>query len=131
MIATIPYIEHKFQEYNMLMFDGKLPELPIKLSRAKTSLGQLAFKRKRTWYGKVVLYDFRLRISTQFDLPEKELEDVIIHEMIHYYIFVSKQKDKSAHGPLFRQIMKEINARYGRSVSISRKHKDLTATTDI
>ncbi|MCM1079609.1 MAG: SprT-like domain-containing protein [Bacteroidales bacterium] len=130
MIATVPYIQQKFQEYNTLMFNGKLPELTIRLSKARTLLGQLAFKRKRTWYGRVVHYDFRLRISVRFDLPEDELDDVIIHEMIHYYIIVNKLKDKSAHGPLFRKMMKAINTQYGRNMSISRKKNELkTAET--
>lgn len=129
MIATIPYIESKFNEYNRLMFNNNLPELPIKLSKAKTSLGQLAFKRRRTWYGRTVYSDFRLRVSVHYDLSEEELEDIIIHEMIHYYIFVNRLKDKSAHGPLFRQIMKDINTKYGRNISISRKQKELTTAT--
>ncbi|NPD80626.1 sprT domain-containing protein [Prevotella sp. PINT] len=129
MVATIPYIEGKFNEYNGLIFNGELPAIPIKLSKAKTSLGQLAFKRRRTWYGRTVYSDFRLRVSTHFDLPENELEDIIIHEMIHYYIFVNRLKDKSAHGPLFRQMMKDINTRYGRNISISRKQKELITAT--
>lgn len=129
MVATIPYIEGKFNEYNGLIFNGELPAIPIKLSKAKTSLGQLAFKRRRTWYGRTVYSDFRLRVSTHFDLPENELEDIIIHEMIHYYIFVNRLKDKSAHGSLFRQMMKDINTRYGRNISISRKQKELITAT--
>ena len=32
MEITIPYIKHKFEEFNQQMFAGKLPMLPIKLS---------------------------------------------------------------------------------------------------
>ena len=38
MKATIPYVEKKFEEFNPLIFDGKLPMLPIELSDAKTFL---------------------------------------------------------------------------------------------
>lgn len=40
MIATIPYVENKFEEYNQQMFAGQLPKLPIELSDAKTFLGK-------------------------------------------------------------------------------------------
>lgn len=36
MEITIPYIKHKFEEFNQQMFAGKLPMLPIKLSNAKS-----------------------------------------------------------------------------------------------
>lgn len=44
MEITIPYIKHKFEEFNQQMFAGKLPMLPIKLSDAKTFLGVCTYK---------------------------------------------------------------------------------------
>lgn len=127
MKPTIPYIEKKFEEFNQQMFAGKLPKLPIELSRAKTFLGVCAFKKRRTLLGKTVRYDFRLRISTHFDLLESEVEDTIIHEMIHYYIGVNQLKDTSTHGVLFRQMMNEINEKFGRNVTVSHKNTDVQA----
>lgn len=128
MIATIPYVEKKFNEFNRLCFNGTLPRIPIELSDAKTFLGMCVYKKRRTILGKTELYDFRLRINTRYDLPEQELEDTIIHEMIHYYIGVNKLEDASAHGPVFRQIMNAINTRYGRHIRIS--HRNATAEPD-
>ena len=119
MKATIPYVEKKFEEFNRLMFDGKLPMLPIELSDAKTFLGVCVYKRKRTMWGKVVCYDFKLRINTRIDLDEREVEDIIIHEMIHYYIGLNRLVDTSAHGRVFRQMMSDINERFGRHIRIS------------
>ena len=121
MKATIPYVEKKFEEFNQLMFDGQLPKLPIELSDAKTFLGVCAYKRKRTLFGKTVCYDFKLRINTRIDLEEREIEDIIIHEMIHYYIGYNKIVDTSAHGRVFRQIMNTINEKFGRHIKISHK----------
>ena len=121
MKATIPYVEKKFEEFNRLMFDGKLPMLPIELSDAKTFLGVCVYKRKRTMWGKVVCYDFKLRINTRIDLDEREVEDIIIHEMIHYYIGLNRLVDTSAHGRVFKQMMNDINERFGRHVRISHK----------
>ena len=121
MKATIPYIERKFEEFNRQMFAGKLPPIPIELSNAKSFLGQCVCKKRKLPFGKFKLYDFRLRISTRFDLTEQEVEDTIIHEMIHYYIGVNNIKDTSAHGEVFRQIMNTINEKYGRKLSISHR----------
>ena len=121
MKATIPYVEKKFEEFNQLIFDGKLPKLPIELSDAKTFLGLCVYKKRRTLLGKVVCYDFKLRINTRIDLDEAEVEDIIIHEMIHYYIGYNRIVDTSAHGRVFRQLMTEINERYGRHIRVSHK----------
>lgn len=121
MKATIPYVEKKFEEFNRLIFDGKLPKLPIELSDAKTFLGVCVYKKRRTLLGKVVCYDFKLRINTRIDLDEAEVEDIIIHEMIHYYIGYNRIVDTSAHGRVFRQLMTEINERYGRHIKVSHK----------
>jgi len=121
MRATIPYIEQKFDEFNRQMFGGKLPKIPVELSDAKTFLGQCVYKKRRKPFGKTELYDFRLRINTRLDLPKREVEDTIIHEMIHYYIGYNQLEDASAHGPIFRKIMNDINRRFGRNLSVSHK----------
>ena len=121
MKPTIEYIENKFREFNHLVFDDKLPILPIQLSNAKTFLGMLVYKKRRKLFGKLELYDFRLRISIRLDLPENEVEDTIIHEMIHYYIHFNGIKDTSAHGKVFRQMMNDINQRFGRHITITHK----------
>lgn len=121
MKPTIEYIEIKFGEFNHLIFDDKLPMLPIQLSNAKTFLGMLVYKKRRKLFGRIEKYDFRLRISTRMDLPEAEVEDTIIHEMIHYYIDYNGIKDTSAHGQVFRQMMSDINTRFGRHITITHK----------
>ena len=121
MKATVPFVEKKFDEFNQQMFGGKLPRIPVVLSNAKTFLGQCAFKRRRTPDGKTEKYDFKLRINTRLDLPETEVEDIIIHEMIHYYIGVNQLEDTSVHGKLFRQLMDGINRRWNRHVSITHR----------
>ena len=50
---------------------------------------------------------------------ENEIEDVLLHEMIHYYIGVNHIADTSAHGRVFRQMMSDINNRFNRHITIS------------
>ena len=121
MKATIPFVEQKFKEFNRLIFGDRLPMIPIKLSNAATFMGMCTFRVKRNLLGRKSYTDFTLKISTRFEQTEKELEDIIIHEMIHYFIHYHKLEDRSAHGPLFRKMMNDINLRYGRHLSISHK----------
>ena len=124
MIADIPYIKRKFEEFNQQMFAGQLPDIPVCLSDAKSFLGKCCFKKRLLENGKTAYYDFMLRINTRLDLPEREVEDTIIHEMIHYFIAYKNLEDATSHGPIFQHIMNGINEKYGRNLTISYKGSD-------
>ena len=119
MKPTLPYLKEKFAHFNNLIFNGRLPEIPIFLCEVKTFVGQYKSKIKYHPDGRREHYLHALRFSTCFDLPERQLEDVIIHEMIHYFIAYNGLHDRSAHGPLFKALMKSVNETHGRSLTIS------------
>lgn len=121
MTATIDYIQRKFQEFNDLMFDGKLNPLPFKLTSARTFLGQVRFYQEKQPDGSMRYMNFQFVISTKVDLPESEVEDTIIHEMIHYWILSNQMQDTGPHGDLFLGKMKEINVKYNRNLSVAHK----------
>ncbi len=124
MIADEEFVKRKFREFNQLMFDNLLPEIPIYLSDAKTFLGKCCYKKKVFPEGRIECFDFLLKINTRIDLPERKIEDTIIHEMIHYFIAYKNLKDTSTHGVLFKQIMNGINERFGRNLTVSYKSKE-------
>ncbi|MBR1539061.1 MAG: SprT-like domain-containing protein [Bacteroidales bacterium] len=130
MIATIPFLEKRFETFNTLCFSASLAPVPIKLSRATRSLGACTYKKQRKLFGKTSFSDFCIRISTCFDLPENELEDILLHEMIHYEILSKQLQDTSAHGRLFRSRMNEINERLGRHITVSHRLTPQTAMTE-
>jgi len=121
MRATVEFVERKFDEFNRLCFGGRLEPLPVKLSDAKTFMGKVEYKW-RTVGGRREKYDFVMRVNTRVDLPEDELEDIILHEMIHYYLGVNRLEDTAPHGKLFLSLMNQINERYGRHITVSRKY---------
>ena len=134
MIPTVEYLEGRFDTFNGMCFESALPRIPIKLSGAHGYVGRLTYRRVRDWRGRVVGQDgFVIRISKRFDLPEAEVEDTLIHEMIHYWIAWKGMKDTSTHGRIFRAKMKEINGSYGRHLTISHKStpEDLDKDTRI
>lgn len=124
-MVTLEFLNQKFDELNELCFSGELPQVTIRLSKARTYLGQLGFKRRHPLFGKTQYYDFVLRISTRLEQTEEEIIDTLLHEMIHLYITSRQLKDSSSHGKIFRQMMNDLNQRFGRHIAIShRKTKD-------
>ncbi len=121
MTLTQTYAQRQFDYFNLLIWNGALPRIPLVIVRARSFLGKCCYVRTKSFFSKGQARDFSIRLSSLYDLDERTLQDVIIHEMIHYYIAWSGIKDTSAHGEQFRAIMRELNAKYGRNISIRYK----------
>ena len=122
MLPTLPFIAEKFDTFNRLYFNNTLPRPTFRLSNARTFLGKISYRRTYDfWHRRRRDENYTLAISQRYDLPEEEIEDVIIHEMIHLYISVNHIRDTSTHGPSFRRIMNEINRRFSRHITVSRR----------
>ena len=119
MLITVSDIQGIFNKYNSLCFDGKLPLPRIRIGHAKGYLGQLRYKVKKDKSGKATYSDFSLNFTQRYEMDQEKLEDVVIHEMIHYYIHYNNIQDTSAHGVVFRKMMDDINIRFKRNITIS------------
>ena len=117
MIVTIDWMEEWFKRFDQEYFGGKLPLPELSLTRAKTRLGQLAFKRASRW-GRTKLYDFKLSMSTYYDMTDLQAKSVLLHEMIHYIIGYTGLKDTSPHGVVFRGMMDNLNRKYGWDIRV-------------
>lgn len=111
MIATIPFIAERYGCFNAMCFDNILPKAEIRLSRARTYLGRMEYRRD----------GYLIRISTAFDLSEETVEDVILHEMIHCYLHCTKVRGEQPHGERFRAMMRRINEQFGRHITVRYK----------
>ena len=127
MTPDLEYIQKAFDRYNALCFRGELPGIRLELSRARTYLGRYEEKRPQVRFlgrrfSLPTAEPLRLiRISTAFDLTPEQQDDVIIHEMIHYYLAWKGLADRVPHGPHFRQLMEAINSRFGRHIVVRYK----------
>lgn len=123
MIPDLQFVKESFTRFNRIVFDNELPEPRLVLTKARTFRGKMACSWKTT-FGHRHNFDFEIRISVSFDLPASEWEDVVIHEMIHYYLAYKHISDSSAHGPVFRKMMADINRRHGRHIVVSSRSTD-------
>ena len=110
-------MEEWFRRFDHDYFGGKLPVPELGLTRAKTRLGQLAYKRATRW-GRTKLYDFKLSMSTYYDMNDRQAKSVLLHEMIHYIIGFTGLKDTAPHGIVFRGMMDNLNRKYGWDIRV-------------
>lgn len=120
MTPDLSFVTDAFNRFNTLIFDGNLPAPRFRMTHARTFRGKLVYSVRTVW-GRRKADDFEMRISLDFDLPQTEWEDVVIHEMIHLHIASRGIKDSSSHGPKFRALMTEINRLHGRKICVTAK----------
>ena len=127
MIPSIGSIHEKFRQFNRQMFGGVLETIPVDITTAKNYLGVITFKKDFDESGKPCFYNYMFRFSARYDMPENEWDDILLHEMIHYYIASQGLIDDAPHGSLFKAKMNEINTKYHRNISVSRKSDDVVS----
>lgn len=104
MNLTVSYLKKQFNKYNKEYFGGILPDIKIEISRTKNALGQFRYITKT----KTPLC---IRISKYYDRDPREIDQTLVHEMIHYYICFMGMKDTSTHGLIFTGMANEINSK--------------------
>ena len=99
MEITINYLREKFNEYNTMFFEGKLPNCLIQITNTKRRLGVFIYNRQSG--GRVI------RIS-RYDGLRKEIaiQTTLIHEMIHLWQNVNY--GKSDHKQTFKAMSAKI-----------------------
>lgn len=120
MRATLEFLEKRFEIFNHDIFRDALPRPLMHISSARSFMGQFKVVRKYSRLGQSI-DTFHLTLSNRYELKEKVMEDVVIHEMIHFLIYYKKIKDNSSHGIQFRKLMNEINTKFRRQITVSHK----------
>lgn len=78
------------------------------------------FQRKPvTMNGITRLTDFLIIYQQHPDIPQRDVDETLVHEMIHQYIFQTGLKDSGPHGHIFRDFMHKINASFPGELNIS------------
>lgn len=130
MHPTAEFITNCFERYNALIFESSLPPIRIVLRNAGSSVGKFTFPRNYPPGSEQARRICKLTFSVNFNLSQKEWEDTVIHEMIHYAIWQRGLRDTAAHGRIFRTMMQDINKHYGRGITIRHHSRPGAEVTD-
>ena len=114
MTITASKIRTLYSEYNKKYFEGSMFMPKITTFTGINSMGIFSVKK---WTNKV---EEELSIARNFKLTEEELRDLVLHEMIHQYVY--EKYDKMNHGREFKRKMNELNNTYGFDIRKNSKH---------
>ncbi len=58
-----------------------------------------------------------IEISDFYDYTECEFRNILIHEMIHYYLYYTGEAPRCCHGKVFKAMAKHFNREYGMNIT--------------
>ena len=114
MEITIEMIWQKFREYNRLYFNRELPMPLVQLLKSYRICGQFSCSKiigRRRLRGQLI------KISCYYNWQEDALRDVLVHEMIHYYLAYKHIDNDITHSEDFQKMAEELNSKYGLNVT--------------
>jgi len=125
MELTARYLRERFLALNDEYFGGELPLPYLRVSNSRTRMGSFSCTRyRKSIFSKGVFTNFKIAVSEYYKQTAEEIDDTLLHEMIHYLIAYRQLRDTSSHGTLFKKEMARLNA-MGRHLTISVRTRHL------
>ena len=113
MVVSELNILVSFHIYNLEYFDGALPLPNFKIRHGWKTLGCFYYEP-----GKTTGTSETIEITDFYDFTEEEFRDILVHEMIHYYLHYTGMDGWINHGKAFRRMASRLNREYGLNISV-------------
>ena len=115
MVADQSNMLDIFDRCNMEFFEGKLLFPQFDLLHSSKTCGYFSC-RTVGWFDKSI-YDPIISITDYYDFTEEQFVDIMVHEMIHYYLAYFELDRKGKHGKEFKKMADCLNLTYGLNVT--------------
>lgn len=122
MIADYNTMPEMFWKCNAEYFNQELPMPKFGLINKTKTLAKFEWNKDKK--GKHPIKWQTILFSDCYDFDEKDFMELMVHEMIHYYIAWNGIKDNGHHGREFMRIANELNDKYGLEIT---KTKDASS----
>ncbi len=111
MVADADNMRATFIKCNNAYFEGKLPIPLFDLLHSFRTCGYFQYTTGG-WFDKT-LYDPIIFMTDYYDFTEKQFVDIMVHEMIHYYLAYFDFDKRCRHGKKFKEMAERLNMRHG------------------
>jgi len=104
-----------FTEYNKNYFGNILPYPEFKIRKSYLTFGYFSCDYNPDYS----MYNCLLEISNRYNYTEEQLRDIMVHEMIHYYLAYTGKDIKMEHGEEFKKMANKLNRKYGLNITVT------------
>ena len=88
MLPTLTFIQQTFHRFNQEYFQGTLPTPAFKITWTSEEMGACTRHTRIDAYG-ITHSRYEISCSKYFDCPLEELENTMLHEMCHLWVFIN------------------------------------------
>jgi len=141
---TVAEVERRYKQWNQKLFTGQLPEIKISVKRLKSTsgrttvnytrqAGQPKIRANSNMYRlmqmsgrkpNITVNSIEMAISNSMKMTSENLDQVIIHEMIHVE-FAANGNPLEGHGREFEQRRKELSRMVGFEIPLTHDVSEL------
>ena len=114
MIADFNTMPQMFWECNEKYFNNELPTPKFDLINKTSILARFEFFKEKKG---VKIKHKKILFSDCYDFDEKVFENLMVHEMIHYYLAWNEVNNPCGHGKEFMEKANELNEKYGLNIT--------------
>lgn len=112
MRATIDNMTEMFKECNEKYFNNVLPRPRFAVMHSWVKSGEFIYVPTNGRIKKRSIY-----MTDCYDFTESQFRDIMVHEMIHYFIAFNHIKDDDDHGTAFMRMAQKLNDDYGLNIT--------------
>lgn len=112
-------LEYLFNIYNKQYFNGSLPTPSFRITHKKKEFGR--FECSVGWRK---ISNPIIMVSDVYNYTDDQLRDIMLHEMIHYYLAYNRIDRVITHGKAFKEMMNDFNLNEGTNIQITYNQKD-------
>ncbi|MDE5968583.1 MAG: SprT-like domain-containing protein, partial [Muribaculaceae bacterium] len=87
MRPTLPLLHRKFQHFNSLCFNSELPSIHFSISRSSKRRGSFRHPVCAPADASTYVRLCQISLSDRFEMTEDDFDNVLLHEMIHYFLW--------------------------------------------
>lgn len=99
-----------------MYFEGKLPFPQFELLHSYRTCGRFEYTHWSLFQWKT-FRDPIIKISDYYDFTQQQYDEVMCHEIIHYYLAYTDIDRKCDHGKEFNKMAKDLNRIYKMNIS--------------
>ena len=108
MVVSPHNIVAGFFIYNKDYFNGTLAIPKVKVNNSYKHIGRFYYSYNR----ESRTMEPTIEMSRCYDFTDDQFQDILVHEMIHYYIASNGIKDNGHHGDEFMRMADDFNKKY-------------------
>ena len=108
----------EFDKFNKLYFSGELPKIPVVYKDITPCGTFLSFYKNvpvmKNGYASIdrVQSPNKIYVSSRYNLDYEKFRDILVHEMLHEWLCVHQDKEKTHHGWAFKSHIASMNKQH-------------------